>query len=103
MAININHNIRGDDMKVLAKRVIWIADEEGNEDTDLELRVIKDEDDQYIIMAFYFGKYIDEDIYSYHAYDDKEDAMSTLIRESDYHEANPDKIGNTDKFLIRSA
>ena len=23
-------------MKVLAKRVVWIADEEGNEDTDLE-------------------------------------------------------------------
>jgi hypothetical protein len=27
-------------MKVLAKRVVWIADEEGNEDTELELHLI---------------------------------------------------------------
>ena len=88
-------------MEVLAKRVVWIADEDGNEDTDLELRVIKDEDDQYVIMAYYFGKYINQNTYSYHAFDDLDEAMSTLITESDWHEANPDMIGNTDKFDIR--
>ena len=88
-------------MKVLAKQIVKIVDEEGIEDTDLELRVIKDEDDQYVIMAYYFGKYINQNTYSYHAYDDLDEAMSTLITESDWHEANPDMIGNTDKFDIR--
>jgi hypothetical protein len=89
-------------MKVLAKRVVWIADEEGNEDTDLELRVVKNEDNEYVIKAFYFGRYISEDIYSAYE-DDLESAMGTMVAEADWHEANPDKIGNTDKFLIRSA
>ena len=88
-------------MKVLAKQIVKIVDEEGIEDTDLELRVIKDEDDQYVIMAYYFGKYINQNTYSYHAFDDHDEAMSTLITESDWHEANPDMIGNTDKFDIR--
>ena len=93
--------VTGDTMKVLSKRVVWIMDEDGNEDTDLELRVVRDEDDQYIVMAFYFGRYIDQDTYSYHAYDDLNDAMSTMVSQADWHEANPDYIGNTEKFEIR--
>jgi len=87
-------------MKVLAKRVVWIADEEGNEDTDLELRIIKNEYDEYVIKAFYFGRYISEDIYSGFE-SDFESAHHTMITEADWHEANPDMIGNTDKFDIR--
>jgi len=89
-------------MKVLAKRVVWIADEEGNEDSDLELRVVKNEDEEFEIRAFYFGRYISEDIYSAYE-DDLESAMGTMVAEADWHEANPDMIGDTDKFEIRSA
>ena len=89
-------------MKVLAKRVVWIADEEGNDDTDLELRVIRNEEEEFEIRAFYFGRYVDEDIFS--AYEnDLESAMGTMITEADWHEKHPDVIGDTDKFEIRSA
>ena len=91
-------------MKVLAKRVVWITDEEGNEDTDLELRVVKlelrNEDEEFAIRAFYFGRYISEGIYSGYE-SDFESAMSTMIVEADWHEKNPDVIGDTDKFDIR--
>ena len=87
-------------MEVLAKRVVWITDEEGNEDTDLELRIVKNEDEDYVIKAFYFGRYISENIYSGYE-SDFESAMSTMIVEADWHEKNPDVIGDTDKFDIR--
>ena len=87
-------------MKVLAKRVVVIIDEEGNEDTDLELRIIKNEYDEFVVMAFYFKRYIDESIYSCYE-SDMESAMGTTIAEADWHEANPDYIGNTEKFEIR--
>ena len=45
-----------------------------------------------------------EDMYSYHAYDDKHDAISTMKGgELTYHLNHPDKIGDTDKFDIRCA
>tara|TARA_R110000803_G_scaffold188707_1_gene251170 strand:- start:392 stop:667 length:276 start_codon:yes stop_codon:yes gene_type:complete len=91
-------------MKVLAKRVVWIASEEG-EDTDLELHlIVKDVlgSDEYQIHANYFGRYISEDTYCYYT-DDEEDGLGTLISQTDWHEANPDMIGDTDKFEIRSA
>ena len=87
-------------MKVLAKRVVWIADEEGNDDTDLELRVIRNEEEEFEIRAFYFGRYVDEDIFSAYE-DDLESAMGTMITEADWHEKHPDVIGDTDKFEIR--
>jgi len=87
-------------MKVVAKRVIWIADEDGKEDTDLELRIIKNEDEEFVVMAFYFKRYVDESIYSCYE-SDMESAMGTMIAEADWHEANPDYIGNTEKFEIR--
>ena len=91
-------------MEVIAKQPIEIIGEDGEIDNDLELRVVKDDDDQYIVMAFYFGRYIHEDIYSYHAYDDKHDAISTMKGgELTYHLNHPDKIGDTDKFDIRCA
>lgn len=90
-------------MKVLAKRVVWIADEEGNEDTDLELHLIVKDVlgcDEYQIHANYFGRYISEGTYCYYT-DNEEDGLGTLISQADWHEANPDLIGNTDKFDIR--
>ena len=91
-------------MKVMARQPIEIIGEDGEIDNDLELRVVRDDDDQYIVKAFYFGRYIHEDIYSYHAYDDMDDAISTMRgRETSYHLENPDYIGNTDKFDIRCA
>ena len=99
MTININHITEEVRMKVLAKRVVWIAGEEG-EDTDLELRVVKNEDNEYVIKAFYFGRYISEDIYSAYE-DDLESAMGTMVAEADWHEKHPDVIGDTDKFEIR--
>ena len=87
-------------MKVLAKRVVVIIDEDGNEDTDLQLRVVKNEYDEFVIKAFYFGRYISEDVYSGYE-SDLESAHHTMITEADWHEANPDMIGNTDKFDIR--
>jgi len=89
-------------MKVLAKRVVWIADEEGNEDTDLELHLIVKDVlgcDEYQIHANYFGRYISEDTYCCYT-DDEEDGRGTLISQADWHEANPDLIGSTDKFDI---
>ena len=87
-------------MKVLAKRVVVIIDEEGNEDTDLELRIIKNEDMEFVVIAFYFKRYIDESIYACYE-SDMESAMGTMIAEADWHEKNPDFIGNTEKFDIR--
>jgi len=92
--------VTGDTMKVLSKRVVWIMDEDGNEDTDLELRIIKNEYEEFEIRAFYFGRYISDDVYSSYE-DDLESAMGTMIAEADWHEANPDYIGNTEKFEIR--
>jgi hypothetical protein len=87
-------------MKVLAKRVVCIVDAHDEWDTDLELRIIKNEYDEYVIKAFYFGRYISEDIYSGYE-SDFESAHHTMIAEADWHEMNPDVIGNTDKFDIR--
>ena len=88
-------------MKVLAKRIVWIMDEDGNEDTDLQLRVFKNEYEEFEVRAFYFGRYIKADYFS--AYEnDLQSAIGTMITEADWHEANPDYIGNTDKFDIRS-
>ena len=87
--------------RVLAKRIVWIMDENGNEDTDLELRVFKNNFDEYEIRAFYFGRYIKSDYFS--AYEsDLESAISTMIAEADWHERNPDYIGEADKFDICS-
>ena len=90
----------GDTMEVLAKRVVWIMDEDGNEDTDLELRIFKNDCEEFEIRAFYFGNYVSDDVYSSYE-DDLESAIGTMIAEADWHEANPDYIGNTDKFEIR--
>ena len=92
-------------MEVMAKQAVDILCEEGQIDNDLELRVIRDDDGEYILKAFYFDRYINENTYSYHAGnsdDDLEDAISTMRgRELEYHLENPDKIGDTDKFDIR--
>ena len=88
-------------MKVLAKQTVNIVDEEGNIDNDLQLRVFKNDDEEYEIRAFYFGRYIKSDYFS--AYEtDLESAISTMNAEVKYHVNNPDFIGNTDKFDIRS-
>tara|TARA_R100001443_G_scaffold114107_1_gene129613 strand:+ start:421 stop:693 length:273 start_codon:yes stop_codon:yes gene_type:complete len=87
-------------MKVLAKRVVWIMDEEGREDTDLELRVFKNECDEYEIRAFFHKRYISDEVFSGYE-SDLESAIGTMIAEADWHEANPDYIGNTEKFEIR--
>ena len=88
-------------MKVLAKQTVNIVDEDGNIDNDLQLRVFKNDDEEYEIRAFYFGRYIKSDYFS--AYEtDLESAISTMNAEVKYHINNPDFIGNADKFDICS-
>ena len=88
--------------KVLARKPIEIVGEDGEIDNDLELRVIKNEYGEFEIRAFYFKRYIHEDIFSGYE-DDLESAIGTMEAEAEYHLENPDYIGNTDKFDIRSA
>ena len=88
-------------MKVLAKQTVNIVDEEGNIDNDLQLRVFKNNDNEYEVRAFYFGRYISANWFS--AYEtDLESAISTMNAEVKYHVNNPDFIGDADKFDIRS-
>ena len=88
-------------MKVLAKQTVNIVDETGNIDNDLQLRVFKNEYEEYEVRAFYFGRYIKADYFS--AYEtDLESAISTMETEVIWHIANPDYIGEADKFDIRS-
>ena len=87
--------------RVLAKQTVNILDEDGNIDDDLQLRVFKNDDDEYEIRAFYFGRYISANWFS--AYEtDLESAISTMNAEVKYHVNNPDFIGDADKFDIRS-
>ena len=88
-------------MKVLAKQTVNIVDETGIVDDDLQLRVFKNDFDEYEIRAFYFGRYIKSDYFS--AYEtDLESAISTMETEVIWHIANPDYIGDADKFDICS-
>ena len=87
-------------MKVLAKRVVYIVAPHDKWDTDLELRVVENEDEEFTIRAFYFGRYISEDVFA--GYEtDFHSAKDTMIAEANWHEKNPDVIGDTDKFEIR--
>jgi len=78
-------------MKVLAKAKV---------DQDLELRIIKNEDEEFEIRAFFFGRYISDEYYSGYE-SDIESAIGTMKTEAEWHVANPDMIGDTDKFEIR--
>jgi hypothetical protein len=87
--------------RVLTKQTVNIVDETGIVDDDLQLRVFKNNDDEYEIRAFYFGRYISANWFS--AYEtDLESAISTMETEVIWHIANPDFIGEADKFDIRS-
>ena len=92
--INHNHNIYEVHMsryKVLAR---------GKVDEALELRVFKNEDEEYEIRAFFYDRYISDEYFSNYE-TDLESAIGTMNAEVKWHIANPDFIGNTDKFDIR--
>ena len=87
-------------MRVLAKKVVEIINEDGQVDNDLELRVFKNDWDEYAIRAFYFGRYISDEVFSGYE-SDLESAIGTMNADVKWHIANPDKIGDADKNDIR--
>jgi len=86
--------------EVIAKQTVNIVDEEGNLDNDLEIRVFKTYVD-YEIRAFYFGRYILSDWFCVYE-NNLESAINTMKAAVKWHIANPDFIGEADKFDIRS-
>jgi len=52
-------------------------------------------DDHYANLAFYKGKYLPTTIWGIDGEEDKEDMISTMRTEADWHRANPTKIGET--------
>ena len=95
----INHNITGDKMKVIASEAI---------SEDLTLKVVTGENEDlaerldivlengyFAYLAFYKGKYLPTSIWGLDGEEDKEDMISTMKEEADWHRANPAMIGNT--------
>ena len=95
----INHNITGEDMRVVASEAI---------SEDLTLKVVTGENEDlaerldivlengyFAYLAFYKGKYLPTSIWGLDGEEDKEDMISTMKEEADWHRANPAMIGNT--------
>ena len=86
-------------MRVVASEVI---------SEDLTLKVVTGENEDlaekldiyldngyYAYLAFYKGKYLPTSIWGIDGEEDKEDMISTMRTEADWHRANPAMIGNT--------
>ena len=87
-------------MRVLAKRVVEIINDDGQVDNDLELRIFKNECDEYEIRAFFHKRYISDEWFSGYE-SDLESAIGTMNAEVEWHIANPDMIGSADKFDVQ--
>tara|TARA_R100000656_G_scaffold3277_1_gene4993 strand:+ start:54 stop:296 length:243 start_codon:yes stop_codon:yes gene_type:complete len=80
-------------MRVLAKARV---------DEALELRVFKNEDEEYEIRAFFYDRYVSDEFFSGYE-SDLESAIGTMEAEAKWHIANPDMIGSADKFDVCSS
>ena len=87
-------------MRVLAKRVVEIINDDGQVDNDLELRIFKNECDEYEIRAFFHKRYISDEWFSGYE-SDLESTIGTMNAEVEWHIANPDMIGSADKFDVQ--
>ena len=65
-----------------------------NEDLAERLDIVL-EDGYFAYLAFYKGKYLPTSIWGIDGEEDKEDMISTMKEEADWHRANPAMIGNT--------